>query len=76
MKELLHGTIMHPDGKCLFFFFFVGLDVCVVPSDFMLVKDKGLKAPRLMRDNHISGGNSTTNFSTRIFFLSHVCFEE
>lgn len=57
-------------------FFLVGLDVCVVPSNFMLVKDKGLITPRLMSENHISGGNSTTNFSTRIFFLSHVCFEE
>ena len=71
MKALPHGTIMHPDGKCLFL---VGLDICVAPSDFMLVKDKRLITPRLVHDNHISGGNGTTNFSTRIFFLLHAYF--
>ena len=54
-------------------FFLVGLDVCVSPSDFMLVKDKGQISPRLVHDNH-DAGNSTANFYTRIFSLSHAYF--
>ena len=45
MKELLHGTIMHPDGKCLFFFFLWDWTYVFFPRILCWLKTRGWKLP-------------------------------